>query len=334
MKDTHQGGANKMKKIVIQKVNDKFPSRIKKGWALKEEFSEKTIEIKGNESFLAKYLYALNINIQLKNVFFYNCCFYALSQHQFINLIRINNQHEISMDYQISVLNLDDLFGNSFTYKGYLNYLPRFSYDEPSKMLFTLSKLESRSSKVQFIKNHPFVKPVWLSQGRLTKQYPSLYDYFYFFYLQNGLFNYQLAEEVAIERILFQEINHMILNFSNLRINYELNQYPYSPRHVFDLVFERQKDYLKSIEISDERYIASSEDIRVFISKKDSVCIVEISNLFFHPIEIELHDHKIRRIITYNECKVSGESILLNGFGYILIEFEYITSTGGKFYEI
>ena len=323
-----------MKKVVIQKANGKFPSRIKKGWALKEGFSEKTIEIKNQKSFFSQYLYTLNLNLFVKNTAFSEGCFYGLCQHKFINLIRITNQDQTSMNHQVSVLNFEDLFGKSFTYKGYLNYLPRFRYDEPSKILLTLSKLESRDSKTQFIKMHPFIKPVWVSPGRLSIQQPSLYDYFYFFYIQNGLINYPIAEEVAIERILFQEINHMILNFNNLQINFGQNQYLYSSRHEFDLLYERQRAHLKSIEISDERFIASTEDLRVYISKKDLICIVEISNLFFHPVEIELYDHRIRRIITYNEAKVSDDSILLNGFGYILIELEYINTKGGNFYEI
>jgi hypothetical protein len=323
-----------MKKIVIQKVNDKFPSRIKKGWALKEAFSEKTIEITNHKSFLSKYLYAFNFNLILNNSAFSEGCFYGLSHHQFINLIRVTKQDPTSINLQALVINFDDLFGKSFTYKGYLNYLPRFRYDEPSRILLTLSKLESRDSKTQFIKMHPFIKSVWVSPGRLSIQQPSIYDYFYFFYIQNGLINYPIAEEVAIERILFQEINHMILNFNNLQINFGQNQYLYSPRHEFDLLYERQRAHLKSIEISDERFVASTEDLRVYISKKDSICIVEISNLFIHPVELELHDHRIRRIITYNEAKVSDDSILLNGFGYILIELEYINTKGGNFYEI
>lgn len=323
-----------MKKVVIQRANGKLSSRIKKGWALREAFSEKTIEIRDQKSFFSKYLYAFNFNVILNNSAFSEVCFYGLSQHQFINLICFTKQDPTSINLQALVLNFDELFGKSFTYKGYLNYLPRFIYDEPSKILFTLSKLESRISKIQFIKSHPFVKPVCLSPGRLSKQYPSPYDYLYFFYIHDGLFTIPLAEETAIERILFQEINHMISNFNNLQINYDLNQYLYSPQHNFDLIYEHQRKILKSLEISEDRYIASIEDIRICISKKGLLSIIEISNLYFLPVEVQISHHKIKKIITYNEAKVINESIVLEGFGYILIELEYLSTKGVNFYEV
>ncbi len=322
-----------MKHYAIKKVNSRLPSRIKVGWALKEKFSEKHEKFPIQNANFIRFLYSTNLNIELKGNRFFKGCLYGLSNHQFVNLIDVLGDDSFNIKPNLHTLRFNELFDVSFSYKGYMQFLPRAFYDEPARIFFSLLKLDSRTSKIDFIQRHPFMNEQVIDPNHFSKFNPNPYDYLSFFYIRHGLIGSDIDEETAMERILFQEINHLILNFNNRHLDLTTNQYVYSPPHQFDQLFETQKQLLSKILISDERYSASIENVRVLISKTGSECLFELSNVSYETITVSIIGHNIKKIITYNESIVVNQEITLEGFGYIVIQLEHFFGEEMNFYE-